>query len=280
MAMYEAKKSGRSGYYFYDKTIGDRLSRNVLIETRLRVALDEKSLELYFQPKVDLLSQKCIGLEALLRWNDAELGDVSPVEFIPVAESCGLIIPLGEWVFDQSCSHIKQWHDAGEVVPTVAINCSAAQLKRDDFLSGLISCLDKYNVQPDKIELEVTESILIEDLDSCAELLKQVSHLGMNIAIDDFGTGYSGLSYLKDLPFNSIKIDQVFVRDMLINENHLALTKAIIQMSHALNLKVVAEGITSTAQMDKLIEFGCDIGQGYLFGKAFHADLVVSKIDS
>jgi EAL domain-containing protein (putative c-di-GMP-specific phosphodiesterase class I) len=164
------------------------------------------------------------------------------------------------------------WQSQGLVVPPIAINCSAAQLKRDDFFSVLLQSLNSYDISPNQVELEVTESMLIEDSERCSKLLQQVSRLGVKITIDDFGTGYSSLSYLKDLPFNCIKIDQVFIRDMIEDANHAAITAAIIKMSQTLNLQVVAEGITSHKQLEKLRELGCNIGQGFLFGEAFHAD--------
>lgn len=272
MAMYKAKGLGRSTYHFYDGDIGARLARNVKIETRLRQAMLNNQLKLYFQPKVNLETLECVGLEALLRWNDDELGPVSPMEFIPIAEQSGIILPLGEWVIEQSCRQIAEWQSQGLTVPPIAINCSAAQLKRDDFFSVLLQNLNSYDISPDQVELEVTESMLIEDSERCSKLLQQVSRLGVKITIDDFGTGYSSLSYLKDLPFNCIKIDQVFIRDMIEDVNHAAITAAIIKMSQTLNLQVVAEGITSHKQLQKLRELGCNIGQGFLFGEAFHAD--------
>lgn len=272
MAMYKAKALGRSTYHFYDGDIGARLARNVKIETRLRQAMQNSQLRLYFQPKVNLDTLECVGLEALLRWNDEELGPVSPMEFIPIAEQSGIILPLGEWVIEQSCRQIAAWQAQGLTVPPIAMNCSAAQLKRDDFFSILLQNLNSYDISPDQVELEVTESMLIEDSERCSKLLQQVSRLGVKITIDDFGTGYSSLSYLKDLPFNCIKIDQVFIRDMIEDVNHAAITAAIIKMSQTLNLQVVAEGITSHKQLDKLRELGCNIGQGFLFGEAFHAD--------
>ena len=276
MAMYEAKKAGRGTYYFYDEDMGKRLSRNVRIETRLRQSLQEGVLELYFQPKVDLKTQKCVGLEALLRWEDRELGRVSPAEFIPVAEQTGVILMLGEWVIEQACKHIVEWREKGIEVPPVAVNCSAAQLKRSSFLSHILNVLDKYKVAPSMLELEVTESILIEDAESSAELLRQVSQLGMKLAIDDFGTGYSSLSYLKDLPFDYVKIDQVFIRDIMEDNDHDALTRAIINLSHELNLKVIAEGITRVDQLERLKSYGCDIGQGYLFSEALGANSMLN----
>lgn len=272
MAMYKAKALGRSTYHFYDGDIGARLARNVKIETRLRLAMQNNDLKLYFQPKVNLDDLECIGLEALLRWSDEELGPVSPMEFIPIAEQSGIILPLGEWVIEQTCRQIAAWQSQGLTVPPIAINCSAAQLKRDDFFSVLLQNLNSYDISPSQVELEVTESMLIEDSERCSKLLQQVSRLGVKITIDDFGTGYSSLSYLKDLPFNCIKIDQVFIRDMIEDVNHAAITAAIIKMSQTLNLQVVAEGITSHKQLEKLRELGCNIGQGFLFGEAFHAD--------
>jgi EAL domain-containing protein (putative c-di-GMP-specific phosphodiesterase class I) len=211
-------------------------------------------------------------MEALLRWEDAELGTVSPAEFIPIAEQTGIILALGEWVFEQAFRHIVEWQEQGISVPPIAVNCSAAQLKRVDFLPNLLALLDKYKIDPGLLEIEVTESILIEDAEGCAELLRQISRLGIKLAIDDFGTGYSSLSYLKDLPFDYIKIDQVFIRDITEDRNHAALTHAIIVLSHNLNLKVIAEGIANVDQLIMLQEFGCDIGQGYLFSKALGAN--------
>lgn len=276
MAVYQAKTSGRATYHFYDGEMGRRFARNVRIETRLRQALQKKSLELHFQPKVDLITERCVGMEALLRWNDEELGVVSPAEFVPIAEQAGIILPLGDWVFEQAFRHILEWQEQGITVPPIAINCSAAQLKRIDFLPKLLALLNKYKIDPSLLEIEVTESILIEDAERCAELLRQISHLGMKLAIDDFGTGYSSLSYLKDLPFHYVKIDQVFIRNIIEDKKHAALTHAIISLSHDLGLKVIAEGITNIDQLNMLKEFGCDIGQGYLFSKALGANTMGS----
>ena len=271
MAVYQAKTAGRATYHFYDGEMGQRFARNVRIETRLRQGLLNEKLELHFQPKVDLMSERCVGMEALLRWEDEELGVVSPAEFVPIAERSGIILPLGDWVFEQAFRHIIEWQEQGITVPPIAINCSAAQLKRVDFLPKLMALLDKYKVDPSLLEIEVTESILIEDAESCAELLRQISRLGMKLAIDDFGTGYSSLSYLKNFPFHYVKIDQVFIRDIIEDDNNAALTKAIISLSHSLGLKVIAEGIDSNEQLALLREYGCDIGQGYLFSKALGA---------
>lgn len=276
MAVYHAKTLGRATYHFYDVEMGKRFARNVRIEARLREAIKNESLELHFQPKVCIKTERCVGMEALLRWHDEELGDVSPAEFIPLAEQTGIILPLGEWVFEQAFRHILEWQEQGISVPPIAINCSAAQLKRVDFLSNLLALLDKYKIDPSLLEVEVTESILIEDPERCAELLRQISRLGMKLALDDFGTGYSSLSYLKDLPFHYVKIDQVFVRDIIENKNNAALTKAIISLSHDLGLRVIAEGITNVEQLALLREYDCDIGQGYLFSKAFGANSMAS----
>ncbi|NLV00831.1 hypothetical protein B6N13_22495 [Marinomonas sp. UCMA 3892] len=272
MAVYQAKTAGRATYHFYDGDMGRRFARNVRIETRLRLALQSGNLELHFQPKVDLTTERCVGMEALLRWNDEELGMVSPAEFVPIAEQTGIILPLGDWVFEQAFRHILEWQAQGITVPPIAINCSAAQLKRIDFLPKLLALLDKYQVDPSLLEIEVTESILIEDAERCAELLRQLSRLGMKLAIDDFGTGYSSLGYLKDLPFHYVKIDQVFIRNIIEDKKHAALTHAIISLSHDLGLKVIAEGITDIHQLIMLQDFGCDIGQGYLFSKALGAN--------
>ncbi|WP_063333125.1 putative bifunctional diguanylate cyclase/phosphodiesterase [Marinomonas sp. TW1] len=276
LAVYEAKRSGRATYHFYDGEMGRRFARNVRIETRLRLAIENQQLEMHFQPKVDLVTQQCVGLEALLRWEDEELGSVSPAEFVPIAEQSGIILSLGEWVFEQTFRHIVEWQNQGLKVPPIAVNCSAAQLKREDFLPNLLTLLERYQVNPKSLEIEVTESILIEDAVGCAELLRKMSQLGFSLAIDDFGTGYSSLSYLKDLPFHSIKIDQVFIRDIIEDQSHAALTNAIISLSHKLGLKVIAEGIANEDQLNLLCQFGCDVGQGYLFSKAFGASSMSS----
>lgn len=268
MAVNKAKTTGRATYHFYDGEMGKRLARNVRIETRLRKAIEDNALQLLFQPKVDLQSEACVGMEALLRWQDEELGTVSPAEFVPIAEQTGIILSLGKWVFEEAFRHMVAWQEQGICVPPVAINCSAEQLRRPDFLTQLLSLLDDYKIDPSLLEIEVTESILIEDAESCANLLRQVSRLGVKLAIDDFGTGYSSLSYLKDLPFHYVKIDQVFIHDLIEDSDHAALTRAIISLSHDLNLKVIAEGITNPEQLAKLREYGCDIGQGFLFSKA------------
>ncbi|TBR41762.1 EAL domain-containing protein [Marinomonas agarivorans] len=280
MAMYKAKGAGRATYHFYDGSIGDQLARNAKVETRLRLAMQHDELQIYFQPKVDLTTLECVGLEALLRWEDHELGVVSPAEFIPIAERSGIILPLGDWVIEQSCRQISQWQEKGLKVPPIAINCSAAQLRRHDFLPKLLNSLHDFNVLPPQVELEVTESILIEDPETCSSLLRQVSNLGMKITIDDFGTGYSSLSYLRDLPFDCIKIDQAFVHDIMEDESHAALTDAIIKMGQSLKLQVVAEGITTQEQLVHLRSLGCDIGQGFLFGEAFHADQLSNHADT
>ncbi|MGR0277505.1 bifunctional diguanylate cyclase/phosphodiesterase [Marinomonas dokdonensis] len=279
MAVSKAKAKGRATYHFYDGEMGKRLARNVLIETRLRKAIEENQLQLLFQPKVDLQTEVCVGMEALLRWQDDELGTVSPAEFVPIAEQTGIILPLGKWVFEEAFRHMLAWQEQGIRVPPVAINCSAEQLRRPDFLAQLLSLLDDYKIDPSLLEIEVTESILIEDAESCANLLRQVSRLGVKLAIDDFGTGYSSLSYLKDLPFHYVKIDQVFIHDLIEDCDHAALTRAIISLSHDLNLKVIAEGITNVEQLARLREYGCDIGQGFLFSKAIQGgDMSTSSL--
>ncbi len=280
MAVSKAKAKGRATYHFYDGEMGKRLARNVLIETRLRKAIEENQLQLLFQPKVDLQTEVCVGMEALLRWQDDELGAVSPAEFVPIAEQTGIILPLGKWVFEEAFRHMLAWQEQGIRVPPVAINCSAEQLRRPDFLAQLLSLLDDYKIDPSLLEIEVTESILIEDAESCANLLRQVSRLGVKLAIDDFGTGYSSLSYLKDLPFHYVKIDQVFIHDLIEDCDHAALTRAIISLSHDLNLKVIAEGITNVDQLARLREYGCDIGQGFLFSKAIQGgDMSTSSLN-
>ncbi|CAM5226045.1 putative bifunctional diguanylate cyclase/phosphodiesterase [Alishewanella longhuensis] len=266
VAMYQAKSAGRNQYSFYQASSSQQNEDELKLEQALRQALRQQQLEVYYQPKFTLATGKLCGLEALLRWHDTELGSVSPVLFIPLAEKLGLIHQLGEQVLRQVCSQLRIWQDLA--VP-VAINISALQLTEPDFLSKLINILEQSGVSPSLLELELTESCLIpEQAEYTLSVLTQLKALGLRLSIDDFGTGYSSLSYLRRLPLDALKIDRSFIKDLPASESDSQITLAIIAMAKALGLEVIAEGIELTTQRQFLLDAGCDTGQGFLVSPA------------
>lgn len=266
VAMYQAKSAGRNQYSFYQASSSQQNEDELKLEQALRQALRQQQLEVYYQPKFTLATGKLCGLEALVRWHDAELGSVSPMLFIPLAEKLGLIHQLGEQVVRQVCSQLRLWQDLA--VP-VAINISALQLTEPDFLTKLVAILEQTAISPSLLEIELTESCLIpEHADYTLSVLTQLKALGLRLSIDDFGTGYSSLSYLRRLPLDALKIDRSFIKDLPDSESDSQITLAIIAMAKALGLEVIAEGIELTAQRQFLLEAGCDTGQGFLVSPA------------
>lgn len=267
MAMYAAKAEGRSTYRFFNESMGEQVKEHVHMESLLRGATERGEFSMVYQPKVDLTTNKVVGCEALIRWNSGELGNVSPVKFIPVAEDSGQIHDIGEWVLAEVCEQITAWRQQGLDVPRVAVNVSAVQLQRTHFVEQVKTVLDRYNLPANSLEFELTETILVENSKSCKSLLNEIKALGIELSLDDFGTGYSSLSYLKMFPFDSVKIDRSFVRDLVVDPNDAALTQAIISMGHSLGMQVVAEGVEDEAQLEFLLLQHCDYAQGYLFSK-------------
>ncbi len=271
-AMYQAKTQGRNKAEFFTIEM-DRCARErLMIETDLRVALETEQLRIYFQPRVDCRSGKLLGAEALVRWQHPEQGLISPGRFIPVAEESGLILPLGNWMLNAACNQQKLWRESGYEDIVISVNISAAQLHDPKLLETLRSALERHQVNPELIELELTESLLMEQVTATIELLHAIKALGVSLSLDDFGTGYSSLNYLHRFPIDKLKIDQSFVSDMLEDDNDLAITKAIIGLGHALGLRVVAEGVENIEEMNVLTAAGCDEFQGYLFGKPMPAE--------
>lgn len=229
-------------------------------------AIKENELQLYFQPIVDI--HNCVtSLEVLLRWRHSKEGWISPAKFIPLAEESGLILPLGDWIIKSSCLQIKNWLAAGYAVPRVSINLSAKQFQHKLFLANLQQILHETGVGAHNLILEITESVLMKDDDIVKKTLNQLSDLGFVLAIDDFGTGYSSLAYLKHYPINNLKIDRSFIRDIITDENDAAIVTATIGMAHSLGMKVVAEGVETAQQVAFLNEKGCDLYQGFFFGR-------------
>lgn len=268
-AMYLAKENGKNHYRFYNTELSQTMSRKMKIENELSKAIDRNQLSLFYQPKVDLHSKKIIGMEALLRWNHPELGSISPVEFIPIAEETGQIVPIGEWVLNTACKQNKTWQEMGLSSFCVSVNVSVLQFQRGDFLSVVCNALKESNLDPQYLEIEITESV-IQDINESIEIMEGFSKMGIQTSIDDFGTGYSSLHILRKLPIHTIKIDKSFIDD-IADPTQQPFVKAIIDLGLNLNLHVVAEGIENEEQLQILIDNNCTIGQGYLFSKPLEA---------
>lgn len=266
-AMYRAKGSGHNTFQFFTEEINAQVLERMSMETCLRNALDRDELFLEYQPQMEIETEAIIGVEALLRWHSPELGSVPPDKFIPVAENCGLIIPIGEWVLRTACAQARQWQDEGHRAVPIAVNVSAVQLLQEGFLELVKRVIQQTGLQPEYLELELTESVLLSNADVSFPVLQEMKDLGMKLAIDDFGTGYSSLSYLKTLPVNRLKIDRSFIRDVAVDPDDEAITTAIISMAKSLRLRVIAEGVETASQLAFLRAHRCDEIQGYYFSK-------------
>jgi diguanylate cyclase (GGDEF)-like protein len=264
-AMYHAKEAGKNIAAVFRPEMTEKADRRINIEGSLRMALEQNQLELYYQPKVDFRGKRLTGVEALLRWHHPEHGDISPTEFIPVAEDSGLIIPLGAWVLRRACVQAAQWDLRGHDPIEISVNLSVRQLKDAKFVDIVAEALSASKLPPHRLELELTESMLMEDVEANLAVLKRLRALGVHLSIDDFGTGYSSMSYLKRFPITTLKIDRSFIVDLPDDKEDAAISQAIIALARALNLKTVAEGVETRAQAEFLADTGCDYLQGYLF---------------
>ena len=264
-AMYLAKEKGRNNYQFYTPLLNARTLDRLKLESDLRLALDHGGFEVHYQPQLIAKNGKLWGAEALVRWRHPDRGLISPAEFIPLAEETGLIIPLGDWVFAQAARQVTAWRKQGLSKLVVAVNISVVQFRKDDFVHRIETILKDENAAPDSIELELTESILMHDMDSSIQTVNYLRNCGFRIAIDDFGTGYSSLNYLRRLPVNVLKIDQSFVREMLDEPASLAIVNSIISLANSLGKETIAEGVETEAELAVLKERGCDLMQGYFF---------------
>lgn len=270
-AMYQAKVQKRTGIQIYLPSMQAAALERLALENDLRQALRNNELQLYFQPQMDLHSQRLIGAEALVRWLHPKRGMLNPAYFIPVAEDSGLIFQLGQWVLQKACWQNREWQKQGFNIVPIAINLSAAQFRQPNLPDTIDQCLEKNQLDANYLGLEVTESLLMEDVDSILLTLHNLKKMGLQLAIDDFGTGYSSLSYLKRFPVDKIKIDQSFVRDVLVDPDDAAITSTIITMAKSLNLKTIAEGVESQAQYDFLRNRECDEIQGYFYSRPLPA---------
>jgi diguanylate cyclase (GGDEF)-like protein len=267
LAMYSAKESGRNAYQFFRDDMNAQAQRRLRVEHALRRAVERKEFELYYQPQVDARDGRVLGFEALLRWHNPAQGDISPAEFIPVAETTGLILPIGAWVLETAFNQQVAWQRSGHGHLRVAVNISALQFRHESFLASLEQLLARTGADPGRIELEITESALMQVGEDMVERLKRLRRLGFTLALDDFGTGYSSLAYLKRFPIERLKIDRSFVRDLPDDPEDCAIATATLSMARDLGMEVVAEGVENAAQRDYLIAGGCKVLQGYLFGR-------------
>ncbi|WP_223702521.1 EAL domain-containing protein [Sutcliffiella deserti] len=265
-AMYLAKENGKNNYRFYNTELNNSMARKMNIENGLRKAIEHQEFIIHYQPKIELQTQKIVGMEALLRWEHPELGIISPAEFIPIAEETGQIVLIGEWVLKTACKQNKAWQEAGFPSLCVSVNVSVRQFQHNDFLCTVNKVLQETKLCPSYLELEITESI-VRNVKDTTEVLNSLRNLGVKTSIDDFGTGYSSLHILQKLPIDTIKIDKTFI-DEIGKSNQQSMVKAIIDLGLNLNLTVVAEGIEHDYQLKALLDNKCNIGQGYLFSKA------------
>lgn len=276
-AMYQAKAKGGPNYQFFHPDMNVRAVERQFIEQNLRCALERDELTLHYQPKVNLKNRAIVGVEALLRWNHHARGLISPAEFIPVAEDCGLMVPIGMWVLEQACRQGRAWMDAGFPAINMAVNVSGRQFQSDLFENRVMEILARTGIDPKYLELEVTESLLIKSPDFTASLLQNLREKGVKIAIDDFGTGYSSLSYLQRFPIDTLKVDQSFIRQLNTPDGD-NIVKAIIQMGQNLGMQIVAEGVETEIEATILASMGCEAVQGYLFSRAVSAaDVIVLR---
>ncbi|UCG73491.1 MAG: EAL domain-containing protein [Chromatiales bacterium] len=272
MAMYQAKAAGRNGHRFFSSSKNTRSLERLDLENELRAALEEGAFSLHYQPKVDIASWQVVGCEALLRWQHPERGWISPGEFVPLAEETGLILPLGRWVVEETCRQLKAWHAAGFDDLTVAVNVSSQQFTQSDLLDSVLQIIWAAGLKAQCLEVEITESLLMQNVDETRDVLRKFREAGIKLTVDDFGTGYSSLSYLTQFPLQSLKIDRSFVRNLHVNRQDAAICSAIIAMSKELGLQVVAEGVELEEQLDYLRQHECDQIQGFLFSKPLPAD--------
>lgn len=266
-AMYHAKSRGKNKFQTFSAEMQHRSSTRLALEGELRNAIKLGQFELYYQPQVELPSQRLIGAEALVRWHHPQKGLLLPGTFIPVAEETGLIVSIGEWVLRAACQQARSWQEQRFRPIRVSVNLSGRQFREDGLIDSITSILQQTRINPDMLELEITESVLMDDAASTATRLASLRAMGIHLAIDDFGTGYSSMAYLKRFPVERLKIDRSFIRDIADDADDAAITIATIQMAHSLKLQVVAEGIETRQQAAFLCERRCDIGQGYLFSQ-------------
>ena len=270
-ALHQAQLGGPGSLSFFSAEMNVRGVRRLRLHNELHKALERNELSLHYQAQVDIASRRIIGFEALMRWQHPELGFISPVEFIPIAEESGVIVEMGAWALNQACHQARAWLDAGHGPLRMAVNLSARQFADDELMATVIEALGKSGLPPASLELEITESIAMQGLERTVMMLTALKKLGIALAMDDFGTGYSSLSYLKRFPLDALKVDQSFVRNITTDPGDAAITRAVVAMAHSFGMIVIAEGVETTEHLEFLAGLGCEDAQGYLFSKPLPA---------
>jgi diguanylate cyclase (GGDEF)-like protein len=271
-ALYQAKEFGRNKCFTFRSSDEEKIQRNIIMERELRKAMRLNQLSVQYQPQISIETGKICGAEALLRWSHPVLGKISPAEFIPLAEETGLICQMGEWVLDRAIKQFKQWETAGVLIDSISVNVSMAEFLNDSLLASLKTTLSKYEMKPNRLKLEVTESMAMNKINTVLKKLDQLKKLGVQLALDDFGTGYSSLHYLSVFPIDYLKVDQSFVRPIKSADQEAVITKSIIQMAKGLNLRIVAEGVETNEQLLYVKKLGCDEYQGYFHSPPLTAE--------
>lgn len=272
-AMYVAKANGKNTYAYFDYTFNQKLTEKIEIQSELRKAIEKDEFVLFYQAQMDLETKKTVGFEALIRWNHPQRGLVNPDEFIYLAEETGLIIPIGKWVLKTACRQLKQWSDEGYTDISMAVNLSARQFKDKDFVKLVDETIEETGIDPRRLELEITESIALDDLEYTISTINDLKRTGVHFSLDDFGTGYSSMSYLKRLPVSNLKIDKSFLDTVMEDQSDQKIIQAIITLARNLNLHVVAEGVERFDQEQFLQEANCNMAQGFLYSKPIPREL-------
>ncbi len=275
-AMYKSKESPGTSYHFFKEGMDTRTFERIKLENDLYKALEREELLLIYQPQIDYQTNKIKGVEALVRWQHPQYGMITPDKFIPIAEETGLIVPIGEWILNESCKQLKKWHNKGYPLISVSVNLSVRQFEQSNLFSVIKNVLKETNLSPEYLQLELTENLIIKNTDLTFKTMMELKGLGVNLAIDDFGTGYSSLGYLKNLPISTLKIDKSFVQEML-DVNAAAITNTIITLAQNLKLEVIAEGVETKEQADSLLAQNCFLMQGYYFSKPMQANVIEEK---
>lgn len=279
-AMYSAKEQGRNNFQFYSEAMNASSYKRLSLENALRKALERQEFRLYYQPQVDICSRKIVGMEALLRWEHPELGFVVPSDFIPLAEETGLIVPMGEWVLNTACLYNKSLQQMGLLPRPMAVNISSLQFRPKSLVSTITRVLKESDLDARWLEIELTESAIMKNMEQSYEILCELKGMGLRVAIDDFGTGYSSLAYLKRFPLDILKIDRSFIRDIPGDRENEAIVATIIAMAHSLNLEVIAEGVETEDQLEFLVNQGCEKAQGYIFSRPLPEEMMRQSLEN
>jgi EAL domain-containing protein (putative c-di-GMP-specific phosphodiesterase class I) len=279
--MYKAKAGGRARYEIFNAAMHEQANYRLRLETELRTALERKEFEVYYQPIVEMKHSQIIGFEALIRWIHPKRGIISPADFIPLAEETGLIVPIGEWVLNESCRQLSAWRDGNSLYDElgISVNLSLKQFDKSDLVERVSAILKSNNLPPHLLRLEITESHVMENAGKTAEVMNKLRELGVKISIDDFGTGYSSLSYLHQLPVNYLKIDRSFVSRMQNNREKNEIVRTVLLLAENLGFQVIAEGVETEQQADQLEMLNCDFAQGFLYSKPVTADEALNLLN-